>query len=201
MRRGRGYAPPFAGRLLGANGSGRRIMTGGRIRRRGKGIFDTIKHYGKKLFDFVKGNKDIQEAGKQGLSFLGSKAKDVIEAKSKSLVRQYNKENVDKPTKKQPAYIKNPAYTGTSSSKKPILPPAVQKRRAEVVARKAAAAAAKPEERTFAPVSFGGRGIRRIRRRMGGVILQKTKRIGRHIKNRFNKMRGKGLPMVPLAFQ
>lgn len=201
MRRGRGYAPPFAGRLLGANGSGRRIMTGGRIRRRGKGIFDTIKHYGKKLFDFVKGNKDIQDAGKQGLSFLGSKAKDVIDAKSKSLVRKYNKENVDKPTKSR-AYIKNQAYTGTSSSsKKPMLPLAVQKRRAEVLAKKAASSAAKPVERNFAPVSFGGRGIRRIRRRMGGVILQKTKRIGRHIKNRFNKMRGKGLPMVPLAFQ
>lgn len=86
---GRGFAPPYGGALLGANGSGRR-MIGGRIgRRRGRGILDYLKTG----WNFLKGNKDVAKYAKEGASFLGKHAKDLIKAKADSLKRKINAEN------------------------------------------------------------------------------------------------------------
>ena len=93
---GMGFAPPYGG-MLGENGKGRRMYTASGIRRRrgrrGRGIVDHIKS----AWNYIKGNKDIQKYGKEGLSYLGGHAKELIKAKVDSIKRKLNNENKYQP--------------------------------------------------------------------------------------------------------
>jgi hypothetical protein len=89
-KKGKGFAPPYGGALLGADGRGRRMMTAGKIgKKRGRGVLDHIKS----AWNYIKGNKDIQKYGKEGLKYLGGHAKELIKAKVDSLKRKFKKEN------------------------------------------------------------------------------------------------------------
>jgi hypothetical protein len=202
--------------MLGSNGSGRRVYTGGSVYRknrrgrrgrrgmRGKGFFDTIKKYGEKAINFIKGNKSIQDYGRKGLEFLGNKAKDVIEAKANQVTRQLNQQN------QAPASA--PATVATLN-KKPFIPaykknPLLRKRpiKSAVSPVTNPNAIANPTMTRkygtnrgsgFAPPFAGG--SRKRRSYTGHRASHKSKRIGGAIKRHIRKLRGKGNELLPPA--
>jgi hypothetical protein len=203
-------------KMYGSNGSGRRLLTGGSVYKhsrrgrrgrrgmRGRGFFDTIKKYGEKAINFIKGNKSIQDYGKKGLEFLGNKAKDVIEAKANQVTRQLNQQNQTPASapanvatlKKKPftpAYMKNPLLRKRpiKSAVSPVTNPNAIVN--PTVTRKYAT----NRGTGFAPPFAGG--SKKRRSYTGHMRSHKSKRIGGAIRKHIRKLRGKGNELLPPA--
>lgn len=187
---GRGFAPPYGGMMLGANGHGQRLMMnkglmtkGGRIRKRrsatGRGVMDHLKS----AFNYLKKSKTAQKYGKEGIKYAASQAKKLISAKVEALKRKFKKEG------------RETDETAAATSKSLTGKPAIGKKGAvidkQIGTTKAPETTFKLKRSLSLPGSRGyyGRGIRRRR------ISKPKRRNGRGLYS------AKGLPPTPAGLR